>query len=57
MEDYADDPTLAAVPNYSWARADYGKAFSTLATTPGLDMNEVCTDLVTQLQADFNHGA
>jgi multiple sugar transport system substrate-binding protein len=54
MESYAAVPNQAAeLPNDARATADYGKAFSTLATTPGLDMNKVFSDVTASLQADF----
>ncbi len=44
----------AGFPNYIKGMSDYTKVFSTLATTPGLDMNKVFTDVTTALQTDFN---
>jgi multiple sugar transport system substrate-binding protein len=44
----------AAIPNYVKSQDDYSKVFSTLATTQGLDMNTVFTQVTTALQADFN---
>jgi multiple sugar transport system substrate-binding protein len=55
MEKYA--PAIhheAPMPNYIKSMDDYGKVFSTLATTAGLDLNTVFASVVTALQADFN---
>jgi len=55
MEKYA--PAIhheAGFPNYIKGMSDYTKVFSTLPTTPGLDMNKVFTDVTTALQTDFN---
>jgi hypothetical protein len=55
MEGKAESPNHEAeMPNYIKAMDDYGKVFSTLATTQGLDMNKVFTDVTTALQADFS---
>jgi len=57
MEKYA--PAIhheAAMPNYVKSMDDYSKIWTTLGTTPGLNMNTVFTQVVTALQADFNAG-
>jgi hypothetical protein len=55
MEGYAESPNHEAeMPNYIKAMDDYGKVFSTLATTQGLDMTKVFSDVTTALQADFS---
>jgi multiple sugar transport system substrate-binding protein len=58
MEGYAESPNHEAeMPNYIKAMDDYGKVFSTLATTQGLDMTKVFTDVTTALTADFAAGS
>jgi multiple sugar transport system substrate-binding protein len=55
MEGYSDAPNHEAeIPNYVKSMSDYTKVFSTLATTPGLDINKVYTDVTTALQTDFS---
>jgi multiple sugar transport system substrate-binding protein len=55
MEKYVEVPNHEAeMPNYVKAMDDYGMVFSTLATTPGLDMDEVCSQVTASLQADFD---
>jgi len=55
MEAVADAPNHEAeIPNYVKAMSDYTKVFTTLATTPGLNLNTVFTDTLTALQADFS---
>jgi multiple sugar transport system substrate-binding protein len=55
MEGYAESPNHEAeMPNYIKAQDDYGKVFSTLATTEGLDLDKTITDMVSTLQADFD---
>jgi multiple sugar transport system substrate-binding protein len=55
MASYAPVPNqAAALPNNAKATTDYSKAFSALATTPGLDMNKFLGDITTALQADFD---
>src|SRR5450759_2207203 len=44
----------AGFPNYIKGMSDYTKVFTTLATTPGLDLNKQFTDVTTALQTDFN---
>jgi multiple sugar transport system substrate-binding protein len=55
MEGYSDGPNHEAeIPNYVKSMDDYTKVFTTLATTPGLDLNKVFTDVTTALQTDFS---
>ena len=55
MEQYA--PAIhheAAMPNNDKSMDDYSKIWTTLGSTPGLDLNNVFQQVVTVLQADFN---
>ena len=55
MEGYAGSPNnQASLPNDAKATADADKIFSTLAKTPGLDVDQIFTDVTTALQADFD---
>jgi multiple sugar transport system substrate-binding protein len=57
MEGYAESPNHEAeMPNYIKSQDDYGKVFSTLSTTEGLDLNKTISDMVSTLQADFSAG-
>ena len=55
MERFGDLQNQAAdLPNFAAARADYSRAFATLATTHVLDLNKVFANVTAALQADFD---
>jgi multiple sugar transport system substrate-binding protein len=55
MEKYAEAVNHEAeFPDYIQGMDDYGKVFSSLSTTQGLDLDKAFTDLVAKLQTDFN---
>ena len=55
MEGFAESPNHEAeMPNYIKSQDDYGKVFTTLPTTEGLDIDKTITDMVSTLQTDFD---
>jgi multiple sugar transport system substrate-binding protein len=58
METHAESPNHEAeMPNNARAVGDYDRLFSSLATTPELDLNGIFADVTTALQADFDAGS